>query len=294
MEGNESTGAVEASKSSEEVSEGLEALEGAGSEEEIKEIVKELYKVNINGSEKEVDLETLKRDYQSGRAAQERFREASDIKKKADTTLNSLKDDPWAAMQELGLDPYQMSVKYLEDKFRLDDMSEEERYAEAQKTDFQREKEIFEKEKAEYDAQKAAEAQNKESDFYIDEIEKAIDKYNLPKSSVTVTKMADTMLMNIRSGFELPMETIAEIVHEEYMSDVKSILGASSGDQLLGILGNDLSDRIRKSDLAKLKKPESSQEVKIVDPDVSEEAGPATKMRKGESPSEFFARMRSR
>ena len=78
------------------------------------------------------------------------------------------------------------------------------------------------------------------------------------------------------------------------MSDVKSILGASSGDQLLGILGNDLSDRIRKSDLAKLKKPESSQEVKIVDPDVSEETGPATKMRKGESPSEFFARMRSR
>ena len=283
MEGNESTGASEASEASEEVAAGPEGVEAT------EEAVAELYKVMINGDEKEVDMETLIRDYQTGRAAQERFREASDIKRKADTSLSNMKDNPWQALQELGLNPLELSTSFLENHLKMEEMSEDERAEEHAKTEFQKQKEAFEKERAEYEEEKLAKAQDQEEKFYSNQIQKAIDDYNLPQSPRTTQRMAQLMLNNIESGFELPIEHIAEIVKEDYISEMKDIFGGASGDQILSLLGGDLSDKIRKTDIAKLKKGESIK--KEVVKEEGKEENPFKK-RKNESTADFFARMR--
>ena len=230
--------------------------------EEVKqELIRQL-KLKVDGNEEVMELpfevnkeqaEWLANKIQPTRAAQKRFQEVAEQKRTIETALKNAKNDPAAALKTLGVDAQQFAEQYMEQIIREQDMSEEERRIAAAE---RRVAELEAQNKAREDAliKKQQEEQYNASMTQITkQINEALESSDLPKSNTTQKRMAEYMMMNLQNGVELPMGSIVELVKEDYLNDIKEMFGSASGDQLINLFGEEVTNKIRKSDLAKLK-----------------------------------------
>ena len=262
-------------EATEESSNQNEAVEASGEEsqeevkseaekqEEVKQELLRQIKLKVDGKEEAMELpfevneeqaEWLKRHIQPAKAAQKRFQEVSQEKKRIEEAVKNFQKDPAAALEALGINAHQFAEQFMINKLEEQNMTPEEREARAmkQKLANYEAQEKQRKEQEETNARNAAiEAKRKE--FGI-KITNALDASNLPKSDSTQKRMAEYMLVNAQNGMDLPMESIVEMVREDYLGELKDLFDNASGDQVLNTLGKDLADKIRKADLAQLKK----------------------------------------
>ena len=61
------------------------------------------------------------------------------------------------------------------------------------------------------------------------------------------------MSMNLQHGLELEPAMLAKLVKEDYQKEIMSLVGNADADQILSMFGEEVSNKIRKADLAKLK-----------------------------------------
>ena len=230
--------------------------------EEVKqELIRQL-KLKVDGKEEVMDLpfevdekgaEWLANRIQPTRAAQKRFQEAAEQKRTIEQALKNAKNDPASALKTLGVDAQQFAEQYMEQIIKEQDMTEEERRVAAAE---RRVAELEAQNKAREDAaiKKQQEEQYNASMTQITkQITEALESSDLPKSNTTQRRMAEYMMMNLQNGVELPMASIVELVKEDYVQDIKEMFGGASGEQLINLFGEDVTNKIRKSDLAKLK-----------------------------------------
>ena len=292
-------------EATEESSDQKEAVEASGEQtqeeakqEEVKQELLRQIKLKVDGKEEVMELpfdadektvEWLKRHVQPVRAAQKRFQEVSNEKKRLEQALSNFKNDPASAMKALGVDAEQFAEQLMIKKLEEQEMTPEQREARKLQNELAQYK-AQEKQRKEQEQAAAVKAEQQANLVeYTTQITEALESGGLPKSDATQRKMAEYMLMNQQNNMGLPMASIVDMVREDYIADFQDMLSNASGEQIQKLLGKDTADKLRKSDLAQLKK---APKAKV------EEVHNETPKKKKEpdfiSPSEFKAYLEKR
>lgn len=246
----------------------------AGQEKKQAQSNKKKFKLKVDGQEleEEIDLadeETLKRHLQMSKAAQKRMSEAAQVRRQAEELVGMFKGDLKSVLKQadkLGKSPEQVR-KELEDYFM--EVIQEETLTPEQKTIREAQRIVQENEersKREAEEKEAAirtQLEEKYAQDYDRKITDALMNSGLPKTARTVKRMASLMAKNLDLGLELEPKDLVHMVREDYLSEIKELFGATDGDTLLKLLGDDVANKIRKSDLARLRAPKQPTKVEV-------------------------------
>lgn len=246
----------DARKAEEEENEEKENPKPEAKKKDDKPKEKRILKLKINGKEEDFDATddgVVAAEIQKGRAAQEKFKEASTIRKQALNFVEALKTNPIAALSHpsLGLDLKKICEEYLyENVVKQEMMSPEERQREQEK----RELEAYRKAEADRKAQK--ENQDKETmkekyrqDWSV-KFKDALSQTGLPATDWTVKRMAEYMKVAISKGHKhiQPID-VAKQVKEDWERAAKDLYSSVDGEKLIELIGKDNVDKIRKANL---------------------------------------------
>lgn len=217
------------------------------------------FKLKIDGQEEEVDENEIVKRAQMGTAAYKRMQEAAREKAIAEemvgkfrTNFTDLLDDPRLGFTE------EQKIKMIEDWYKRR-VIEPATLTPEQLKARQNELEL----KKYRDAEKAREQQEHQQRLQMLEehhmtnykamIKEGLAAEGLPQNEFCAKRMVQLVAKNVKLGLDLTPAQIASIVREDYQNELKSVLGASDGDVLLKLLGDDVANKIRKADLARLR-----------------------------------------
>lgn len=215
------------------------------------------YKADGRDYEEELDDKELERRLSLSKGAYQRMEQAAKTQKQAEQFIRMLQQDPMKVLsnpQIMGQEKFreiaeQYLAKQLEDQMMSPD--EKRRRDQEERLRAYEEQEKVAKQQAEQEQMQRLE------DHYRGEYEKTIMKglqsQNLPKTPKTVRRMAELMAKSAENGIDLSPEHLAEIVKEDYINEMREMFGSTEGDVLLQLLGEDVGNKIRKADLAKLR-----------------------------------------
>lgn len=255
--------------------EGLEASEASdselediiddeeASEEEVQEAKQELAKrmsLKINGKEQEFDLgndadiERLKQFAQKGEGADQKFQEAAKIRKQMEAFVTLMQQDPIKALQQLGHDPDDLAEKHMQR--RIEEMQKSPEQLEREKIqkeleDMRKEKERLENEKFESEQMRLQEEYARQLD---QELSEALEESKLPRSPYVVKRIAENLRLAIQKKPDISVKDILPVVERQITSEIQQMFGALPEDVIEQLLGNDVSNRLRKRRLNKMKK----------------------------------------
>jgi hypothetical protein len=213
------------------------------------------FKLKVDGREEELDEEAVIRYASKGKAADKRFEEAAQMRREAEQFVSMLKKDPIKVLSDpkIGHDFRMLAEEYLAKQLEQELMSPEQRKAREMETKL---REYEERERVESEQKRQSEMQQLEAraaEDYSKKITSALEMGGVPKTARTVKRMAELMHKNLAHGFDLEPAHLAEMVREDYLNEIKELFGASDGDTLLKLLGDDNSKKIRQADLNRLK-----------------------------------------
>ena len=214
-----------------------------------------LRKVKVNGKEEVVDEDEIFRDYQKYRAANELFQEASMSKKQVSEFMRALQEDPEQVLNnpKLGIKKRDLAEKWLREELeremadprdlRMKELEEENTKYKSKETQEQEAKQ-----KEEDDRQVAAQREQISKD-----LEAAMEATVLKKDESTLREMAYYMRVCAEQGIEATPEQIARHVEGRKLNNFIQVAQRLDGDQLLEFLGDEVTNRIRKADLSRLR-----------------------------------------
>jgi hypothetical protein len=227
---------------------------------------KKAWKLAVNGKETELDISgiefkdpalesKLKMLVQKGLGADEKFERSSKVEKMMEQFVYLLKNDPVKALTHpmFGHDMRKLSEEYLVKQLELEQMDPRDRkvkeYEERMKQ-IEEERQLKEAEESRLKNEKLREHYSKE---YSNDILSTLKNSGLPQSPMTVKRMAHYMHQGLQQGVELKAADVIDIVRQDYMNDIKSLMGGLDEDNLLNLLGEDISTKVNNARMKKLK-----------------------------------------
>lgn len=233
--------------------------------EKKREEARRRYKMKVNGQEVEREYtdEEIQRRLQLQEAADEKFQKASKMVKQAEQFLAALKNDPIKVLShpELGIDIKQLAEEYLTEDVRKSMMSEEERELEELRQYKQQQEELRqqqEEQRTKTEEEKRLEhARQEQAKRYSEGIAGALQESGLPRDPFIVKQVAATMASAIKKGYEIDPITAVDIVKEKFQNDIMSLSSTMDVESFLNFIGPDLARKIRRHDIAQLKKKQS-------------------------------------
>jgi hypothetical protein len=253
-----------------------------------------LFKVKIDGEEREVPEDILIRDYQLREASQSKMTEAAKMRQQAEEALKLIKGDTKEALRRLGIDPYEFAQRVAAEQIEDEMLSPEQkemRDTKKQLAEFQREKELREQEARNQELQTA-------QANYVKELQpKLIDTAKSAKLPVTGTAGARTfmrfgeyMSKLYEQGYTgVEPKDVVDLVVNDYKTDIKELLGAGDDDLISSILGDDLMKRISGTQLKRIQNASPNNKVP---PGAQKNKAPGKKKEKTKDPGSFFDRVR--
>ena len=198
-------------------------------------------------------------------AAEERERVARE-KAEAEGILEKLKNDPWNTLQELGLDPRQLSEEKLLELLEEEQMTPEaKRMRELEQKTLEYEKKEKERQQKEEELRKEEEKRKNDEEFqqlqrqaeekYEADFLKAMETTTLTKSERTIRRIADVIYQSALAGEELPVDLAVKLVEEEAVEGSREYIKNLRGEALVEFLGKDVVKDILKHETSKLKNP---------------------------------------
>lgn len=242
------------------------------SAEEVAEAKHELAKrlsLKINGEEREFDLgsdtdiERLREMAQKGEGADQKFQEAAKIRKQMESFVELMQKDPIKALQQLGHDPDAIAEMHMQQ--RIEEMKKSPEQLEREKLQkeleaIRQEKEALENEKFEAEQQRI---QNEYARQLDDEITSGLESSELPKSPYVVKRIAELLMMGLEQNSEITVQDVLPLAERQIKGEIQQMFGAMPEDVIEKILGDDVSNKLRKRRLSKMKKaPESASTIK--------------------------------
>jgi len=211
-------------------------------------------KLKIDGQESEYDEADVIALAQQSKAAQKRFNEASKMRKEAEQLIQMLKEDPRSVLEHesIGLDAKKWAEDLLLAELEKAELSPEARRA------YEAEEKLKAYEKEKEDASKKREHEDgiKLQARFVQEyeasIQAALEKVDIPKTPQSVARMATLMHSALENGHEIDATQAANLVRQEYLGDMLTLLGKADGETLIKLLGEGVATKIRKTDLARL------------------------------------------
>lgn len=214
------------------------------------------YKVKVDDAEREVDEAELLRGYSHAQSANQRFQEASKIRKQAETFIERLKSDPKSILTnpKLGIDFRKIAEEYVLEQMEAESLTPEERERKTEKGELEKYRSAEQQKKAEADAAQLEQVKNHYRQDYQKKFIGALETQGLPKTEFTVKRMAYYQEQAILREYELEPSALAELVREDYMKEFSALFGSyEDGEAMIKFLGEGNTNKIRKSDLARFK-----------------------------------------
>jgi hypothetical protein len=220
------------------------------------------YKLKVGGKDVEVDEAELLKRAQMGYSADEKWQEASRMRKQMEGFVQLMQRDPAKALEQMGFDVDKLAEERIQR--RIEEMQKSPEQIEREK--IQRELEEL---KAEREAERT-EAQEREKqrlqEQYAIEIENDIssalddNKFGVPKSPYVVKRIADTMILAVQEGIRtnnsklknITAKDVLPIVQEEIKNELAEMYSIAPDDVFEQLVGKDRLNKYRK---AKIKKP---------------------------------------
>jgi hypothetical protein len=220
------------------------------------------YKLKLGEQEEEIPEAELAELVKAGRNANLTQKEAQELK----SLLQQLKENPrkMLADPKLGVDLYKLAEETLLEKIQQDMLTPEQKKLQEYEKRF---KEIEEKEKSEKEKKEQetlAQAESYWADQYDKMFDEALTSSGLRKTPKTIKRMAEIAALKLERHQEFDAKLLAEAVREDYLAELKDLLGSSDEDALLTLLEDDISNKIRKADLKRLKSTPSAGSVTLV------------------------------
>ena len=241
-----------------------------------------LYKVTVDGQEMEVDEDELRRGYAHNKAAAKRMEEASMTRKEAEQVLRIFKENPREAFKILGHDARKFAEQLINDDLNEALMSPQEREMRDMKRELETrrgaeraQKEAWEKEQQ--DRQLAQHAEAIQNDIIS-----TLETSGLPKTNYTVGRIVYYMQSALQQGYNVSPRDVISYVKDDYVNDIKSMIGGANEDAIEAFLGSDLVRKVAKSTV-KAAKGTASVVSKSVNQNRSPKAEKTIK-----SPKDFF------
>lgn len=242
-----------------------EAIENGATEEEVKDMIKK-FELKVNGKTlvKEIDLSderALQKELQLAAAGKQSMEQLALLKKAYTEEINRLKQDPFSVLQELGLDPDDLSYNYLQKKLEESQKSPEQLEAEARERELQElraEKKRLEEEKmhAEHNRVRQEAMQNLDN-----EIAEALDEYqHLPKTPKVVKHIASVMLwaLNQEDLKNISVKDCLPIVEKEINDEINELIENLPEQYLEKFFSKKAMERMRKNRVEQVKKQPKS------------------------------------
>jgi hypothetical protein len=215
------------------------------------------WKLKIDGAEEEVDEETLVRMAQKSRAADKRFNEIAKEKAKIAEFNRVIESGDRRAIQKMFGDEkfHNLAVDYFNEKLEEEELTPQERQLRDRERKLREAENELKSRKDLEEKQKFEQLQDHYAKKFDEEFTQALEQTNLPRHPKTVKRMAELMAQNLEMGLELPASAVAKLVEEEILGDVRSMVGALDGEKLVSILGEEVTNRVRKHTLQAVKSP---------------------------------------
>lgn len=255
-------------------------------------------KVKVDGKEVELTEEELKKYASLGKASQKRMEEAAKIRKEherlqADVTsmIETLQKNPEEVLKHFGID----IDKFAEDRInkKLEDAAKSPEQKE--KEELLKKLEEYEKKTKEAEEKAKVEAQERLNNEIASKIEQDINKAfevsDLPKSPYAIRKIADLLSIAAAQKIDLEASDVIPIVKKQMVEDFKNLSGILPEEMLEEILGNEKVSSLRKRYLKKLKTvPSTPKDIKPTGQDVK---ASKSEEKKSVSAKDFFKKMGS-
>lgn len=250
-----------------ESAEAPEAAEAAPTQEAAPRKLPQPVKLKFKGKEETVDdLDQLARWAQMGRGATEVFEQAKKLREEAEAKASRLEklrggslDDRLALLTET-LGDEEAALQFMEEALY------QKRIAPQQLTPEQRKLQEYERKLQQYESEKAQQAKAQQEA----ELERQADAIAQQYAKTAADVMAKLgwgaelaplvlreMLPYAEQALEAGMEPVSEDIIGMFMEDQRAklgnMLGKLEGEQLLRFLGDDLANKVRKADLARLR-----------------------------------------
>lgn len=270
-EGSDESETIDASEASDSELEEIQNSDEATPEEkqEARAELKKRMKFRINGREveKEIDLtdeDALRELLQKGFAADERFQTASQLEKKMKQFAEALQEDPFEALRAAGHDPDKLTEMYM--KKRVEELAKSPEQLQLEKLQKEIEKERKAREALEQEKLTAEQARiEAEYSRQLDEeITSALTSSELPKSPYVVKRIAENLMLGLEQGNEdITVQDVLPVVERQIKQEIQQMFEAMPEDVIEKVLGNNVSNKLRKRRLSSMKKtPDTASGVK--------------------------------
>lgn len=286
--------------------------EGEGSEpvktdsdasNEAKEAVAEIkrlkkLKIKFGGKEMEEDLpfeipddpkaiEYMQKQLQMAKLGTTSAERYSQLEKEVISFVEELRKNPRKALANprIGVDVKKLAAEILEEEINNSSKTPEQLEKERMEAELREIKEEREREKEEFRQKELERMQEQEFQRYDMLMDKAFNDAKLPKNPYMVKRMADYLILGLQAGRKLDPADVLPLVQEEMMGDLKSMFETMPAESLKEFMGKDTLDKIRKHNVAQVKK--APVPVKAAVKDVGQK-GEAKKDEKKQTFKDFF------
>lgn len=200
-------------------------------------------------------VEYMTKQLQLAKASQRSMSEKSSLEKEVSSFIEELRKNPRKVLSDprMSIDLKKMAAEIIEDEI-----------AESQKSPELIEKEKLEARLKELEAERKAEkdqARERELERYTEQqmiqydnqMSKALEKSDLPKSPYIVKKMADYMLLGLNNDIALTADDVVPMVREELQNDLREMFAVMPDEVIEALVGKEVFARQRKKNVAKAK-----------------------------------------
>jgi hypothetical protein len=219
------------------------------------------HKLKVNGREIEVDEVEVLRRAQLASAADEKFREAAEMRKSAEQFFETLKTNPKAILmnpefqQMIGF--REIAEEYLGGELKRELMDPVQRELEDLR-DFKRKQEDAlksqEQERLTQTQQRELQQlQQRAMQEYDTKITEALQTSSIAKTPEAVSRVVGLMEKALTNGYDLDPATAVAMVQDQYRSDLQAMTSTLDGEQLVKFFGDDIIKKLRKFDLTRIK-----------------------------------------
>ena len=209
------------------------------SKKEQKELAKQLkkFKLKVDGQdiEEEIDLndeEGLKKHLQMSKAAQKRMQEATELRKAAEQFIDTLRTNPRKVLTDpnIAVDLKKLAQEIINEEIENAAKSPEQLEKERLQRELEELKERYKKDEEDRKSKELERLQAEQEEKLQIGIEEALKTGDLPKTTYTVRKMAEIMLIALENNIDLSPKDVVPILKKQMQTDIKELIGASSDE----------------------------------------------------------------
>jgi hypothetical protein len=216
----------------------------------------------IDGKEERIDEETLLRDYQKFKAADQKFQEAAKIRQSTEQFLKALQEDPESVLSDprISLDRKKLAEKWIlqqihEELTPQDPKDQKLKEYEEKLAKYKEQEALKEEEAQQQEYQKVVETKRQElSNTFSEAMKKSPLSKNPETAAATLREMALYYRAAKQQGHSPTPDEIAQHVEQKYFKGLYELANTLEGEDLVAFLGDQLVKKIRKYDLSKLSK----------------------------------------